>query len=419
MPFHVFLSQWLSLATGGLDAWKLGKDVFLFLVMMFTICLVWAKKRGTREFTILVAVSAAYAALHFIVWVVHPAIFTDSALLGIIYNDRVFGYLLLGMGAGLLLGSEQKSLTMLSKVVLGVSTLVALLGVLQYFLPKDILTHFGYGLQRGTLPAFFIDNKPDFPRVMSTLRDPNSLGAYLILPMTWLTALLVGARDNKRRVLLAGLLGLHSLALFLTFSRGAWAAALLAVGLLLAWQFRKVILVLTKRFWPVLAVLCVLGVCGLFAARNTYVFKSYVTHSTGAPQAAYDSNGFHWVFAKRGLEGIVHNPFGHGPGTAGLASIQNPAGSFLTENYYIQIGYEVGVLGLLLFVAINVLVYRALWRRRGTLLPVVLIASFWAYVLMNMLFHMWSNEAVAAQWWILAGLAIALPVANTKKPRTA
>ncbi|HSX35144.1 MAG TPA: hypothetical protein VLF62_05890, partial [Candidatus Saccharimonadales bacterium] len=58
-----------------------------------------------------------------------------------------------------------------------------------------------------------------------------------------------------------------------------------------------------------------------------------------------------------------------------------------------------------------VLVYVRLWARRTTLLAGVLLASFWGYVVMNLLFHMWSNEAVAAQWWLLAGLSIGtLPV---------
>jgi hypothetical protein len=418
MPFHIFLAQSLSLVTGGLDAWKIGKDVALLLVGLFTICLVWQQRRASREFNLLVGVAAAYALLHMLLWALHPTIYKDSALLGLIYNDRVFGYLLLGLGAGLLLTPKDKNLTMISKVVIGVSTLVALLGILQYFLPKDLLTHLGYSADRGALPAFFIDDKPNFPRIMSTLRDPNSLGAYVILPITWLTALLIRTKDAGRRVLLGGLLGLHGLAVFLTFSRSAWAATLLAVVLLLAWQYATLIKKVTLRYWPVLAVLCIIGMAGLFAARNTYVFKSYVTHSTGKPQAQYDSNGFHVVFAKRGLEGIVRDPFGHGPGTAGLASIQNPNGSFLTENYYIQIGYEVGVIGLALFVAVNVIVYRALWRVRSNTLAVVLLVSFWAYVFTNMLLHMWSGEAVAAQWWLLAGLAMgSLPFVKKKQPK--
>jgi hypothetical protein len=406
MPLHIFLSQSLSLLTGGLEAWKIAKDIALLIVVVFTFCLILQQRCTSREFRVVTWLVAAYALLHIMLWVLHPTIYRDSAILGVIYNNRIFGYLVLGIGAALLLPARFKSLTTLSKIVLGVSTLVALFGVLQYFLPKDILTHFGYGVDRGTLPAFFIDDKPNFPRIMSTLRDPNSLGAYLILPITWITALLFRVRINSRRLVLGGLLGLHLLAVFLTFSRGAWMATLLALGLLTVWQYAAFIGKLLKKFWPLAVILCVLGFGGLFVARNTYVFKSYITHSTGKPKAAYDSNGFHWVFAKRGLDGIVRNPFGHGPGTAGLASIQNPSGSFLTENYYIQIGYEAGVLGLLLFIALNVVVYLALLKQRSTPLAVVLLVTFWAYVLMNMLFHMWSNEAVAAQWWILAGLVL-------------
>ena len=61
------------------------------------------------------------------------------------------------------------------------------------------------------------------------------------------------------------------------------------------------------------------------------------------------------------------------------------------------------MLGLLVFVAINVLLYARLARRKDEI-GAVLLATFWAYVLINMLLHMWSVEAVACQWWLLAGL---------------
>jgi putative inorganic carbon (HCO3(-)) transporter len=361
-------------------------------------------------------------ALHLVLWAFHPGIYTESALLGITYNCRLFAFLVIGMGASLLWERRATDYTLLFKVVLGISTLVAAFGVVQYFLPSDFLTHFGYSTDRGVLPAFFIDNRPDFPRVMSTLRDPNSLGAYLILPITLFVGLIPRVANMRRRWFLIAAFIVHLAALFLTFSRGAWIAALLSAFVMLIWQYAELAKRFIKRWWPVLAVVCVLGLAGIYAGRNTYAFKSVVTHRTGAPQGVeYDSNGFHWVFAKRGLDGIVRNPFGYGPGTAGLASIQNPAGSFLTENYYIQIGYEVGVFGLALFLLLTVLVYIKLWARRTTLLAGALLASFWGYVVMNMLFHMWSNEAVAAQWWLLAGLSlgVALPQAREIAKKTA
>ncbi|HSX36478.1 MAG TPA: O-antigen ligase family protein [Patescibacteria group bacterium] len=409
MPLHVFLAQSLSLLTGGLSAWKIAKDLLAAAVTLFAVCLVMRNRKGSKLLNITLVLTAIYIALHFILWAFYPTIYRPSAELGIIYNNRLLAYVVLGLCAGLLLDNRDKLRPeTLLKVLLGISTLVAALGVVQYFLPHDILTHVGYSVQRGTVPAFYIDSNTEFPRVMSTLRDPNSLGAYLILPLTALTALMLKAWTNKRRLSqLVGLSAIHWAALFLTFARSAWLAALLSVGLVVFWQYRAVIARTTKRYWPVLVVaLAIIGV-GAFAFRNSFIAKSVVTHSTGVPKAAHDSNGFHLAFAERGLEGIVRNPFGHGPGTAGLASIQNPHGSFLTENYYIQIGYEVGVLGLLVFIAINVVLYRALWQRRELVMAQVLLASFWGYVVCNMLLQMWSNEAVAAQWWITTGLVLA------------
>ncbi|HSX34329.1 MAG TPA: O-antigen ligase family protein, partial [Candidatus Saccharimonadales bacterium] len=368
MPLHVFLAQSLSLVTGGLEIWKLAKDLVVFASVMFTICLVWRyRKREVPEVNLLIGLSLAYLGVHLLLWALHMDVYKESALLGITYNCRVFAFLVIGMGAALLWPLKQINQVLVFKVVLGVSTLVAAFGVLQYFLPSDFMTHFGYSPARGVLPAFFIDNRPDFPRIMSTLRDPNSLGAYLILPITLFVGLIPRVATMRRRMVLTGAFVLHLAALFLTFSRGAWIAALLSALVMLVWQYAELAQKFLRRWWPVMAAVFVIGLAGVFVARNTYAFKSVVTHRTGAPQGAeYDSNGFHWVFAKRGLEGIVQAPFGHGPGTAGLASIQNPAGSFLTENYYIQIGYEVGIIGLALFLLLNVWVYVRLWARRTT-----------------------------------------------------
>jgi O-antigen ligase len=285
---------------------------------------------------------------------------------------------------------------------------VALLGVLQYFLPKDLLSHLGYGLERGARSAFFIDDNPTLPRIMSTLREPNALGAYLLLPITFLTLLFARIRD-KRRLLLGGMLTLHLLALFLTFSRSAWLAAILAVSIVLWFEYRKNMAILIKRFWPLLVGLVLLGSLALFMQRDSSFVQHYITHSTEETLEDLDSNDYHKLLVWQAAIAVVDQPFGHGPGTAGLASIQNPAGANLTENYYLQVIYEVGIIGLLVFIALSVVAYYRLAKRRDWL-GTVLLASFWGYVLMNMLLHTWSNEAVAAQWWLVAGAALALPV---------
>jgi hypothetical protein len=120
-----------------------------------------------------------------------------------------------------------------------------------------------------------------------------------------------------------------------------------------------------------------------------------------------DSNDLHVSFVRRGIDGIVDKPTGHGPGTAGIVSIQNPDGGLLTENYFVQIGYEVGVVGLALFAAVLFAIEKRLAMVKNNPLAAVLFAAFWGFLFMTMLAHLWTNEAVAVLWWLLAGVSIA------------
>lgn len=408
MPFHIFLAQSLSLVTGGLDVWKIAKDVLVALTTIAVCVLVITYKRSTQTFLLLGGATLVYIGLHLVVWVAHPHIYRESAILGSTYNVRLLCFLLIGYGAILLYpGIFQTRVIM--RLAVGVAVVVAALGVVQYFLPRDILTHIGYGIDRGARANFSIDNAAGFTRVMSTLRDPNSLAAYLLVPMSAVTVVVLRNDSRRRRIAAATALSVMGVAMIMTFSRSAWMAAIITLGLTVLWRYRSFAVTFVKRFGFALVALVILGAGIAYSQRHSSFVTSYITHSSQG-STDIDSNEYHWLFVKQGIEGIVHQPLGHGPGTAGLASIQNPKGSFLTENYYVQIGYELGLIGLLVFVGMQVWIYMQLWRRRTDgILPVILLASFWGYVLMNMLLHTWSNEAVACQWWLLAGMALALP----------
>lgn len=406
MPFHIFLSQSLSLITGGLSVWKLGKDALLALAVVFAVILVYRQKKATKAFNVLVAGSMLYALIHLIVWMLNPDIYKQTALLGTLYNNRVVWFVVLGMGASLLTPKYLNESNVI-KLVVGVGTVVAFLGVLQYFLPKDLLTHFGYNLQRGVKPAFFIDDKPDLPRIMSTLRDPNSLAAYLIIPICLSISLFI--KRQKRQLVIGGILILQFLALFLTFSRGGWMGVIVAVSALTLLQFRTFIRkhILTISI-VIIAVVISMGIFG-YMQRDQYVVQNIILHSDESTKAKEDSNALHLRLAKDGAIAIVKKPLGHGPGTAGIVSIQNPKGGVLTENYYVQIGYEVGIIGLLLFVSIWGYVLFLVQKNRGILATTVL-ASAVAYIVLGLIMHIWTNESVAAQWWLLAGLVLGVPI---------
>ncbi len=405
MPFHIFLSQWISMYTGGLDLWKIGKDVLLIGVVVFTICLVLVQGKANKIFRTLLGFAAAYGVMHLVLWAFNPDIYGRSAMIGTVYNMRLPLFLILGYGSVLLM--PKFVFSSLIKLALALSTVVAVLGIIQYFLPPDLLTHFGYSVERGARPSFIIDTNDGLIRIMSTLREPNVLGAYLLLPITGIVTLLCSTRQEKnRRILLGGLLGVHMLALALTFSRSAWLATAVSVAVAVLWQFRAVVGVYSKRWWLPLAGSGIVLIAGFFFLQKMTVFQQYILHSNPTEETNdLDSNDYHLLYVQQGLEGIAERPLGHGPGTAGLASISNPRGGQLTENYYVQIGYEVGAIGLALFVAFNVWLYMRLWRRQDVF-GLVLCASFIGYFVVNMLLHTWSNEAVAAQWWLLAGMAL-------------
>ena len=401
MPFHIFLSQWLSLATGGLEIWKVAKDLVLLLITVFSIISVWILQKQNKLFNTLVALTSLYAIIHLLVWWVNKDIYSETAILGTTYNVRVFGYLLLGYSA-VLLWPEKIDYSKVIKIVLWVSSIVSLLAILQYLLPRDLMSHFGYSLERGVRPTFFIDDKPDLPRVMSTIRDPNSLGAYLLLPILFL---IDGYRKNKQKMFYAGLILLHFLALFLTFSRAALvglgisviAYFVLSYGKNFSFQrFKKPILITAS----VLVLLSIFG----FVLRDQYVVQNIILHSDETTTAELDSNDLHLEFTKTSAQKIVDKPIGHGPGTAGIVSIRNPDGGLLTENYYLQIASETGIVGLLLYLIMCVIVLFSL--PSGNIMARCLFSAFVAYSIMALIMHLWSNEAVSAQWWLLTGFVL-------------
>ena len=252
---------------------------------------------------------------------------------------------------------------------------------------------------------------------MSTLRDPNSLGAFLIVPLTLLYGLFIKFKNEaakRNKIILLALL--HITALFLTFSRGAWAGAFVALVACL-------LFVRTGKFKlnrKVLAITgCVIVVLGglVITFRHQRVVENVIRHSDQTTKAPQDSNALHLDFARNSLKASFKKPLGHGPGTAGIVSIRNPEGGQLTEDYYIQLLYEVGFIGLALFIGAMVYVCKKV-RASGKLLGSALFASMIAYAFMGFLMHIWSNEAVAAQWWLLAGSTMGLGVAVRNKRRT-
>ncbi|MCA9323991.1 O-antigen ligase family protein [Candidatus Saccharibacteria bacterium] len=421
MPLHVFIVQSASLLTGGIEIWKAAKDVLVFLLLP---ALVWlAYRRGlftNRLFRTLFILAALYGLLHGLFLVLDKNDDTGSALVASVYNTRLFVYMLLGWLVGTAKNGEKYLRVLLTAAVI-IASIVALFGVLQYFLPHDLLTHVGYSLERGVKPIFFIDDKPDLPRVMSTLKDPNSFGAYLILPILLTGYAFVKKQVNKklftrpfRRGTLGVMLALQTAALFLTFSRGAVLGLALSIVTILSIATGQRTLRILKKYGVFLVgIFVIFGFLG-FLAKDTYLVQNVIFHADEST-VLEDPNELRVSLTQKATEEILEEPVGHGPGTAGLVAISNPKGGVLTENYYLQIAYEVGWGGLALLITILSIVTVRLFKlsKKGDLYARVLFASLVAYLFYSLLIHLWSNEAIALQWWLLTGIIIS--IAEEKK----
>lgn len=407
IPFHIFLSTWVGSSFGILETTKVAKDVVLLLgaVLAFipSVTKPWFKQLLKDR---LVQLILAYAALTVLLAMVRPTD-QDAEVLGLVYNTR---FLLFFLYAVLLthLFDVKHLQKRAIQIVVASGVVVLLFGILQYtVLPSGALNHVGYRRANGVLPAFFIDDKPDLERVMSTLRDPNSLGSYILIISGLALAALRKLKNPDIKRAAKGVLALCVLCLWFTFSRSAWLGFVLTVAVIAGvCLYSKKRIALKKSYVAIAAVVSLSLSIVLYAARDSYFIQNVVFHADSST-VLEDPNQLRVRFWQESAENIAANPLGEGPGTAGLASIKNDVqGTILNENYYLQIATETGLVGLALFVAIIGVCIKRLWKLRKSTIAIGLLAGLVGLTFTNILVHIWSNEAVAYTWWGLAGLVL-------------
>ncbi len=407
MPFHAFLTVSTASLIDHYTAIRLWKEVILVIVGLGTLLLI-AIDHKIRSHTLtrrLVWLIFAYVILNLVygLYVYWKGDVSLKALgYGLVSDLRFPLFFLVTWSMALRTRRLRYHWQIL---VLSACTGVVAFGLLQAFiLPNNFLSFFGYG--PGTIDPFeTINQNSDYVRIASTLRGPNPLGAYLIVPISVLTMILV--RTKLRRNWHFALLGGALITLFFSFSRSAWIGAAVSMAIILALSIKTKKL---QRQVMVAACVGILSLAGLgFALRDNSQFQNIVFHTEDKSVIKTSSNDGHLSALQDGAGDIVDNPLGDGPGTAGPASVYNPhpPETRIAENYFIQIGQETGILGMLLFILINLGVGYLLWLRRGDPLALSLFASLIGLTLVNLLSHAWADDTLAYVWWGLAGIAMA------------
>ncbi len=416
MPFHALLTVWGASLFGHYTALRLWKEALLVLCVVGVLYLLLTDHK-IRSHTLsrrLVWLILAYILLN-VVWgllALNQHDVSAKALgYGLIVNLRFLVFFLVTWTVALRLTRLR---THWRWLVLWAAGGVVIFGLLQIFLlPHDFLRHFGYG--DSTIPALeTINHNQHYARIMSTLRGANPLGAYMLIPISLLTVMMLREGRNWRK---AVFLAASAVVLFFSFSRSAWIGAVLSVATLLLISplsrgSRRIAL-------AVVATLLLSAVGLTLAFRHSPNFENFVLHTQTNSAIKTTSNGGHATAFRLGLTDLRHHPLGNGPGTAGPASNYNqPHAPRIAENYFIQVGQETGWLGLLLFLLINAGVGLLLFMRRADPLALSLFASLIGLTFINLLSHAWADDTLAYVWWGLAGVAMApLPKSKNEKAK--
>lgn len=276
--------------------------------------------------------------------------------------------------------------------------------VIQLFLPHDFLKILGYSVDT-IAPYDTIDRNRAFVREISTLRGPNPLGAYAMAVLVIIFAFVGrGLYQEKADKWKIGLLTLcATVALYVSFSRSAYLG--LGVALLVAGVARWGRI---KRFWYILGAIaagCLAVVAGVMAVHPTYISNVFL-HTNPNHHAAINSDTQHAASLIGGTKLILAHPFGAGIGSSGSASLLGSS-PLIIENQYLQVAYEIGWLGLALFVAIYAIVLTRLWRRREDPWALGVFAAGIGLGVIGFLLPVWADDTVSIVWWGLAAIAIA------------
>lgn len=281
---------------------------------------------------------------------------------------------------------------------------VLLFALLQVtILPVDVLKYIGYNTHT-IVPYLTVDQNASYIRINSTLRGPNPLGAYALIVLTLLLAAML-RKPVIRTKLRYGLMILAIggiIVLWASYSRSALLAAIVSLVLVvLLASFRRI----SRRTWVVSGSVVAIVFVGIFLIGGSSFVSNVVLHDNPEGGSISKSDDGHASSLINGTKSALDNPLGSGIGSTGSASLytQRPV---IVENQYLFIVHETGWLGLILFVALSIRIFKRLWFEKSEWLSLGVFSSGIGLLIIGLLLPVWVDDTVSILWWGLAGIAL-------------
>ncbi len=403
MPFYAFITVFFSSIVGHYTLIRLYKEIIVLILTLISIYLVIVDKKlrnylFKNKLIWLIIVFAFLVIIWGLVAYLKHGVSAKALGYGLIVDLRTLLIFVICYLLSFKLKIPDKKII---KLIIYPALIVIIFAMLQIFvLPNNFLSHFGYNIQT-IKPYETINSNKNYVRIIATLRGANPLGAYLVIPISLLAVLFY---STKRRYLVLVSLIMAFLALFFSFSRSAWIGAILALIVIFYVK-------LPSNLWRKRALfggllMTIIFIISLLLLHNNPEFDNIFFHTQNNSKAAYSSNAGHLFAFESGIKQLITQPLGKGTGTAGPASVYNIVPPRISENFYIQIGQELGWLGLIIYLWIQFIILKSLWRYRDNKLVLAFTASFIGISFINLLSFAWADDTMAYIFWGFAGLII-------------
>jgi hypothetical protein len=232
--------------------------------------------------------------------------------------------------------------------------------------------------------------------------SPLTVGFILLLPYALALQSLVARRVRTLYVVVVGVCGA---AVIVTLTRSAIIALLIVTLVLLRQGFRRLS---PGRTRLLLGAVLVAAVLLPLAGSSTPVQRIGATFSSSDQSTTDHRNSL-----QVGLDTIRHAPLGLGLGTAPVIGDRfNVAGRVTSENAYLQVGNEVGVETMVVFLAmLGVLLGRlrraATHEGRDGAWATAAFAAGSGLAIGGLFLHIWADFPTAVVFWVVGGLCLA------------
>jgi hypothetical protein len=431
LPFHALFVTAFHQFLGSSAPVFLWKEIVLVVILFLSICEIFAEKkyRSVDALDILLVGIFFFGVVR-------------SLTLDVPLRQLLFGlkYDFLAPLSFLLLRRVLWSISFqhsLQKILLIDAVILCLYGISTLFLPDTFFAFLGYSdlhslyIPNAALAPFQYLEASDIRRVQSAMSGPNQFGIWLLIPLSILVSQWKNVKASGywlacpelvERVAIGFLL---CTAIFLTFSRSAWIAGCFIISLSFFSQFlqnRK------THFFVFLFGILSIGVVSSFLFRDLSASVLLRTQSS--------LNHF-----KKPIDAIsvmIDHPLGLGLGSAGPASnavsdacvfLPKDADAswakahsnlcvlkgdtqvqpsdhtcscpVLTENWYLQWGVEMGVLGFLTSLFIPFFLFKKYWKHQEKRW---ILFAYVAVSIAGLFLHSFEDSAVAYTVWMLLSM---------------